>query len=104
MKNFIKAGNIVSHIATGAIVSGDMVVIGDLAGVASSTVANGESVEVALSGVYELPKSNSVEMFQGDSLYSTGGGALDKTDTGVFVGYCFEDQLAADETVKVKLK
>lgn len=41
---------------TGGVTSGQGVLIGNLFGVAAKTAAEGESVEIATLGVYELPK------------------------------------------------
>ena len=57
MKNFIQRGDMITVIApTGGVTSGQGVLIGNLFGVAGITVAEGESVEIATAGVYELPK------------------------------------------------
>jgi predicted RecA/RadA family phage recombinase len=41
---------------TGGVTSGQGVLVGNLFGVAATTAAEGESVEIATVGVYELPK------------------------------------------------
>jgi predicted RecA/RadA family phage recombinase len=41
---------------TGGVISGRGVLVGNLFGVAATTVAEGESVEIAIVGVSELPK------------------------------------------------
>jgi predicted RecA/RadA family phage recombinase len=57
MKNFIQRGDMVTVTApTGGVTSGQGMLIGNLFGVAATTVAEGESVEIATVGVYELPK------------------------------------------------
>lgn len=57
MKNFIQNGDMISVTApAGGIASGQGVLIGSLFGVAAKTAAEGESVEIATAGVYELPK------------------------------------------------
>lgn len=40
----------------GGVTSGQGVLVGNLFGVAATTAAEGESVEIATDGVYELPK------------------------------------------------
>lgn len=60
MKNYIQPGNIVTVTApTGGVSSGDGVIIGNLFGIAAKTAAQGESVEIAATGVYDLPKLSS---------------------------------------------
>lgn len=57
MKNFIQRGEAITVTApTGGVVSGQGLLVGNLFGVAATTAAEGESVEIAAVGVYELPK------------------------------------------------
>jgi predicted RecA/RadA family phage recombinase len=57
MKNFIQRGDMITVAApTGGLTSGQGVLVGNLFGVAAKTAAEGESVEIATVGVYELPK------------------------------------------------
>ena len=57
MKNFIQRGDMITVTApTGGVTSGRGVLIGNLFGVAATTTAEGENVEIATVGVYELPK------------------------------------------------
>jgi len=57
MKTFIQRGDMISVAApTGGVTSGQGVIVGNLFGVAAMSVAEGESVEIATVGVYELPK------------------------------------------------
>src|SRR5579884_2407488 len=57
MKNFIQRGDMITVTAPmGGVTSGQGVLVGNLFGVAATTVAEGESVEIATVGVYELPK------------------------------------------------
>jgi predicted RecA/RadA family phage recombinase len=67
MKNFIQRGDIITVTApTGGVTSGQGVLIGNLFGVAATTVAEGESAEIATVGVYELPKLASAVIAAGD--------------------------------------
>ncbi|MGE5536553.1 MAG: DUF2190 family protein [Acidobacteriota bacterium] len=57
MKNFIQRGDVITVTApTGGVTSGQCVLVGNLFGVATTTAAEGESIEIATVGVYELPK------------------------------------------------
>ncbi|MBX9926000.1 MAG: DUF2190 family protein [Hyphomicrobiaceae bacterium] len=57
MKNFVQRGDVITVTApTGGVTSGQGVLVGNLFGVAATTVAEGASVEMATVGVYELPK------------------------------------------------
>ena len=57
MKTFIQNGDVITVTApAGGVTSGQAVLVGNLFGVAATTAAEGESVEIATVGVYELPK------------------------------------------------
>jgi predicted RecA/RadA family phage recombinase len=67
MKNFIQRGDIITVTApTGGVTSGQGMLVGNLFGVAATTAAEGESVEIATVGVYELPKLMSAVIAAGD--------------------------------------
>jgi predicted RecA/RadA family phage recombinase len=69
MKNFIQRGDMITIAApTGGVTSGQGVLIGNLFGVAATTAAEGESVEIATVGVYELPKLASAVIAAGDKV------------------------------------
>jgi predicted RecA/RadA family phage recombinase len=87
MKNFIQHGDTVTVAApTGGISSGDGVLIGALFGVAATTQAEGNDVEIATRGVFDLAKATGIEFTPGAEVYwnasgkqaaadiSTGGG------------------------------
>lgn len=60
MKNFIQNGTMISITApAGGVTSGQGVIVGNIFGIAAKTAAEGESVEIATTGVYELPKAPS---------------------------------------------
>jgi predicted RecA/RadA family phage recombinase len=67
MKNYIQEGRIITVAApTGGVTSGDGVVVGALFGVATKTAAAGETVTIATTGVFELPKLASAVIAAGD--------------------------------------
>lgn len=55
-KNYIQPGEVVTVVSPADTASGDLVVIGDLAGVATHSAKAGENLEIKTKGVYELPK------------------------------------------------
>jgi len=65
MKTFIQEGNIVSVTAAANIASGDGVLVGSIFGVAAADAVAGEEVEIATTGVYELPKLSTAVIAQG---------------------------------------
>lgn len=65
MKNFVKPGKVMTVVATGAVVAGQMYQVGALIGVATGNAANGEEYELALMGVYKQPKDSALVLAQG---------------------------------------
>jgi len=75
MQNYIQPGNNITVPApVGGVTSGQLVVIGSLIGVASTTAAAGVNVELATTGVYELPKVAADDIAVGDQLYYNAAG------------------------------
>ncbi len=66
MKNFIQNGNMISVTApAGGIASGQGLLVSSLFGVAAKAAAEGESVEIATVGVFELSKAPATVIGQG---------------------------------------
>ena len=127
MKNFIQDGKTIEYkVAETAIKSGDVRVIGDVAGVAVTDGAVDETVVLNVTGVYELAKGTGA-ITQGQKVYAAADGsgivatatdnkpvgvatATDNKPVGVAtatdnkpVGVAWEAAAAADTTVLVKL-
>ncbi|CAN7475219.1 DUF2190 family protein [Variovorax paradoxus] len=68
MKNFIQVGDVLDHMATANVASGELVVIGARVGIAMSDMAVGESGAVRVKGVFELPKA-AAAIEQGAEVY-----------------------------------
>ena len=79
-KNSVSLGNIIDHVAATDIISGDIVEMGNLIGVAQTDIATGDTGAVAIAGVYDMPKAAGAAWAQGDSLvvvageFAAGGG------------------------------
>jgi predicted RecA/RadA family phage recombinase len=69
MTNYIQPGKNIPITAAGAVTSGQLVVTGSLIGVASTSGALGDSIEVATEGVYSLPKITTDDIAAGANLY-----------------------------------
>ena len=69
MNNFTQHGNTLTVSAPAAVTSGQLVVVGSIVGVASTTQAIGEQVEVDTMGVFTLPKVTTDVIATGDKLY-----------------------------------
>ena len=66
--NFIEQGEVLNYTATKNISSGDLVIIGTIAGVAKTDIAIGEIGAVHITGVYSLAKSGEA-ITQGAKVY-----------------------------------
>ena len=69
MKNFIQDGETITLAAPADVVSGGLVVVGSIVGVAAFTALSGLDVEVQTEGVFELTKVTTDAIVQGDKLY-----------------------------------
>lgn len=89
--NYLKPGNIIDWTnGTGtAVVSGQVVVIGQLLGVALVDIANGATGSVAIEGVFSVPKVSAAVIAAGENLtWDVSAGAFDDnaaTPTGDYV-------------------
>ena len=81
MKNYIQRGETLPVPApSGGVTSGQLVVVGKIVGVAASTAAAGVDVELAVEGVFELPKVTTDVVTLGQALYwDSGAGKLTNT-------------------------
>lgn len=105
MKNFIQDGKTIEYkVADTAIKSGEVRVIGDLAGVAVTDGAVDETVVLNVTGVYELAKGAGA-ITQGQKVYAAadGSGIVATAEDNKAVGCAWEAADAGDTTVLVKL-
>lgn len=113
-KNYIQDGNIIDFTAGAATVSGQVVVVGSIVGIAAADVANGNVGPLIVNGVVEIPAATA-EITVGAPVYwdadgdPVGGtadsGAATATATdNTLVGYAIAAKAAAGATVKVLLK
>lgn len=107
MKNFIQDGKTIEYkVAETAIKSGDVRVIGDVAGVAVTDGAVNETVVLNVTGVYELAKgADAGAITQGQKVYAPadGSGIVATAGDNKAVGCAWEAADAGDTTVLVKL-
>ena len=88
MRNFIQPGKVVTAVATAAVTSGSLVVVGSMFGIAATSAATGEEFELCIGGVYELPKVSTQAWTAGATIYADDDGiattvATDNTKIGV---------------------
>jgi predicted RecA/RadA family phage recombinase len=88
MKNFVQNGKQLDVIASAAYKSGELVIEGNLVGVAVADIASGETGAIATEGVYALEKEAAAALIQGDkAYYDAATKKLDATNTNPAVGY-----------------
>jgi predicted RecA/RadA family phage recombinase len=107
MKNFIEEGKVIQHVLVADVVAGGVVKIGNLLGVAVTSGVTGDTIAVALHGVYELPKLSSDNMMLGLPVYwdTTPGECTLTSDLGnnKLIGYVWKAAGAGTTTVQVLL-
>lgn len=82
MQNHVQPGEFVTVAAPAQVASGDIVVVGNLVGVAAGAAQETQPVEIALGGVYRLPKASAANIGVGDKLYlDEGAGELVNAQT-----------------------
>ncbi|WP_136646681.1 DUF2190 family protein [Tabrizicola sp. YIM 78059] len=88
MKNYVQPGNTLTLTAPYAVASGEGLLVGSIFGVASGTAALGETVETALTGVYDLKKVASQAWAAGDKVYwdNTAREATKTTTSNTLIG------------------
>lgn len=106
MKNYVQDGDVITYTNAGAaIASGDTVVIGALIGIAQTDIAASTGVgTVCVEGVFEVAKTTSLAISQGDRIYwNTSTKKVTKTTSDVYMGVAFEAAGSSDTTCLVSL-
>lgn len=106
MKNYQQDGNTLTWLndTADAVVSGELVIVGDLAGVAVKDIAVGESGTLVASGVVTLPKVAANDIAQGVTVYATSAGNITTTASGnKLAGKAWAAAAAGTDSVNVKL-
>ena len=107
MKNFVQEGETVTVTApavTGC-KSGDLIIVGALAGVAAYDAAAGEPVEVVTEGVFTLPKASG-QILEGARVWfnATSGEIENASGAGLYpVGVAVRLAGTNDASVRVRL-
>lgn len=66
--NHEQPGNVIRYTATADVTSGQVVRIGNILGVALEAIANGDAGNVAIDGVFRVPKVSAAVIKAGESL------------------------------------
>jgi predicted RecA/RadA family phage recombinase len=116
MKNKVSKGCVIHYTVAGsAVASGDLVVLEDIAGVATTDGAIGDTIALDVEGVFTLPKvtGSGTAFAQGQAVYyePTEEKTTPDADDGgspatafVLVGYAWAAATTAATTVNVRLK
>lgn len=105
MRNFIQEGDTVTIPApAGGVLSGDGVLVGALFGVAVTTAAAGELVEITTEGVFDLAKAGAPFAI-GEKIYwdAEAKHATATAAQGAWIGVATADALASAAAVRVRL-
>lgn len=101
----LQAGEIITVTAPEAVSLGEIVVIGNLVGIALTAADNGAPVEIDTSGVWRVAKTAPLVINAGDNVYFVpASDAVNKTATDqIRVGVAVAGALSAATTVDVKI-
>lgn len=69
MKNFVQHGVNLTLPAPADVLSGDVVIVGSLLGIAAGTAASGADLDIVTEGVFSLPKVSALAIAIGDTVY-----------------------------------
>ena len=104
MKNFVQVGDIVEVVAPSEVTSGDIVVVGTLAGVAVKDAASGAPVNIQTRGVFDLPKTEEQAWTQGAAIYVTSAGLATTASSGnTLIGHAVADAANPSAFGRVRL-
>lgn len=87
--NFVQRGDVVTVVSpSGGVTTGEGVLIGDLFGVATATVAQGGALEISRVGVHSLPANSGDTFAAGTKVYwdATAGECVDTAGTDKEIG------------------
>ena len=106
MRNFVQPGWNLTIPAPADVVSGQMVQVGALFGVATHDALNGEDLTLATEGVFEVGKTAPLTINLGDRLFfDSGNSVVNKTSAAqLAVGYAVQAATSAATTVMMKLR
>jgi predicted RecA/RadA family phage recombinase len=86
MKNYIQPGDVVGVTAPANVVSGQGVAVGSLFGVVVADALSGAEMQIAVSGVFDLPKVGSQAWTVGALIYWNGTACTNVASTNKLIG------------------
>jgi predicted RecA/RadA family phage recombinase len=105
-------GSTIDYTPSSAVTAGDVVIVGDIVGVASGDIAANAKGSLDVEGVFDLPKTSAV-FAVGDNVYwsatgtpvtGTAGSGAASLETGKFAGVAVEAAITGASYVLTKLK
>ncbi len=104
-KNYFQPGDNIDFVTAGNVTSGDVIVAGNLVGIAANTTIGAAQVNVfTIEGVWKIAKAAPLAITQGAKVYwSASNGNVSTTNTDVFMGYASAAALSADTICYVLL-
>lgn len=108
--NYVQNGEVLAYTNAGsAISSGDVVVIGNLVGIALTDIATDETGSVALEGVFTVPKVSAAVIAQGEKvIWDASAGAFDDSAaapaTGDVSNCCVAMEAAGNGVTSIAVK
>jgi predicted RecA/RadA family phage recombinase len=105
MKNHVQKGDNITVTATADALSGDVVKIGNLVGVAATDAAIGDSLDLVTVGVFDFPKVAADAITIGDAVYwRSSDGLVTGTASGnTKIGVAVTDAANPSGSVNVRL-
>lgn len=106
MATFIQKGNTIDYTNSGStkIAAGDVVSLTSRIGIAAGDIPAGEVGALAVEGVFDIDKAESLAVAVGDAVYfNATSKKITKTDTDIPAGWAVAAALAADTVVRVKI-
>lgn len=103
--NYIQEGKALDYTPSGADVSsGDLIIMGVIAGIAKTDIADGKTGAVHISGVFSIAKASGA-VTQGAKLYwdSTNSNLTTTATSNTLVGVAAEAAASSDATAKLLL-
>ncbi|SEM87051.1 Predicted phage recombinase, RecA/RadA family [Gemmobacter aquatilis] len=106
MKNFVQAGSALTIPAPYAVASGEVVLAGNIIGIANGAAASGADVDVTTTGVFALPKVGADAFTLGAPVYfnTTTKLATTTASGNTEIGTAVAAAVAGSATVRVRLK
>lgn len=105
MAQFISQGDRIEYTPSSAKTAGDVVVLGGVVGVVSSTIAANERSSLQIEGVFDFPKQSGVALTAGAKAYwDNTNGYINATSAGnTYAGVVALDAASGATVVRLKL-